>query len=247
MASVKTSEPIYNVLVEKNVPMRTRDGITLLSDVHRPDANEKYPVLVIRTPYDKEWPLGLTEHKYFAPRGYLVVVQDTRGRHASEGEFYPLVHEANDGYDAIEWAATLPWSNGVVGTVGQSYMGLVQYFAATQRPPHLKAMSPVSGPVTYFENFAYRHGAFELGWVLSYFTFMARDTLMRKGICEQERAKLDSFVSYPEIPMAPVKRDAFPHLPIIDWAERLKAGAPYLADYIRHSSYDSFWADHDVR
>ena len=82
----------------------------------------------------------------------MLVVQDTRGRFSSEGDFYPFIHEANDGYDTIEWAAALPWSNGLVGTVGQSYLGLVQYYAAPTRPPHLKAMCPVSGPVTYFQN-----------------------------------------------------------------------------------------------
>jgi putative CocE/NonD family hydrolase len=151
---------------------------------------------VVRTPYDKSAGIALTEKDYFPPRGYVVVIQDTRGRHASGGEFNPFVDEARDGYDAIEWAAVLPSSSGMVGTVGQSFLGLVQYFAATQRPPHLKAMSPVSGPVTYFENFAYRHGAFELGWVLCYFAFMARDTLMRKGIYDRERPGLDRFVSY---------------------------------------------------
>ena len=141
----------------------------------------------MRTPYDKSQDLALTEKDYFPPRGYVLVVQDTRGRFSSEGEFYPFVHEALDGYDTIEWAAALPWSNGVVGTVGQSYLGLVQYYAATTRPPHLKAMCPVSGPVTYFQNCVYRRGVFELGWMLTYFTFMARNTLARKGIYDQRR------------------------------------------------------------
>jgi uncharacterized protein len=247
MATSKTSEPIHKVVMEKDVAMRTRDGVTLRADVYRPDASGKFPVLVVRTPYDKSAGMAATEKDYFPPRGYVVVLQDTRGRHASEGEFTPFVNEGRDGYDAIEWAAGLPWSNGEVGTVGQSYMGLVQYFAAPERPPHLKAMSPVSGPVTYFENFTYRRGAFEIGWVLAYFTFMARDTLMRKGLYEQERAKLDSFVSYPDIPMAPIKRDTYKHLPLADWGERLKNGAPYLADYIRNSGYGPFWAETDLR
>ena len=247
MAASKTSEPIHRVVMEKDVAMRTRDGVTLRADVYRPDASGKFPVLVVRTQYDKSAGMAATEKDYFPPRGYVVVMQDTRGRHASDGEFTPFVNEGRDGYDAIEWAAGLPWSNGEVGTVGQSYMGLVQYFAAPERPPHLRAMSPVSGPVTYFENFTYRRGAFELGWVLAYFTFMARDTLMRKGLYEQERAKLDSFVSYPDIPMAPLKRDAYKHLPLADWGERLKNGAPYLAGYIRNSSYGPFWAGTDLR
>jgi putative CocE/NonD family hydrolase len=242
-----TSEAVHKIIVDKNVAMLTRDGVTLMSDVYRPDAPGKFPVLVMRTPYDKSAGMALSEADYFPARGYVVVVQDTRGRHASGGEFYPFIHEARDGYDTIEWAAALPSSNGLVGTVGQSYLGLVQYFAAPERPPHLKAMCPVSGPVSYFENFAYRHGAFELAWVLCYFTFMARDTLMRKGLYEQERAKLDQFVSYPDIPMAPLKRDAHMDLPLKVWGERLKPGAAYLADYFNHSTFDAYWAEHDLR
>ena len=113
------NEPKFKVVVEKNLAMRTRDGVTLRADVYRPDAAGKYPVLVMRTPYDKSQELALTEKDYFPPRGYVLLVQDTRGRFSSEGEFYPFVHEAADGYDAIEWAAALPWSNGKVGMVGQ--------------------------------------------------------------------------------------------------------------------------------
>ena len=170
MATTQKSEAIHRVVVAKDLPMRTRDGVTLYADVYRPDAAGKFPVLVVRTPYDKSQDMALTEKVYFPPRGYVVVVQDTRGRFRSEGDFYPFIHEAQDGYDTIEWAAGLPWSDGNVGTVGQSYLGLVQYFAAPQRPPHLKAMSPVSGPVTYFENCVYRRGVFELGWMLGVLT-----------------------------------------------------------------------------
>ena len=176
------SEAVYGVVVDRDVPMRTRDGVTLYSNVYRPDTPGRFPVLVVRTPYDKSQNMALTEKDYFPQRGYVVVVQDTRGRFRSEGEFYPFIYEAEDGYDTIEWAAHLPWSDGNVGTVGQSYLGLVQYLAAPTRPPHLKAMCPVSGPVTYFENFAYRRGVFELGWVMAYFTSMARNTLERKGL-----------------------------------------------------------------
>src|SRR5215831_6257583 len=144
MATAQPSEAAYRVVVEKDVPMRTRDGATLYADVYRPDAAGKFPVLVVRTPYDKSQNMALTEKDYFPPHGYVVVVQDTRGRFRSQGEFYPFIHEAEDGYDTIEGAASLPWSDGNVGTVGQSYLGLVQYFAAPTRPPHLKAMSPVS-------------------------------------------------------------------------------------------------------
>jgi putative CocE/NonD family hydrolase len=204
-------------------------------------------VLVVRTPYDKSQNMALTEKDYFPQRGYVVVVQDTRGRFRSEGEFYPFIYEADDGYDTIEWAAYLPWSDGNVGTVGQSYLGLVQYLAAPTRPPHLKAMSPVSGPVTYFENFSYRRGVFELGWVMAYFTAMARNTLERKGLYEQQRAILDGYVSRPEIPMCPLKKEEYRHLPLRDWGERFKDGAPYLTDILSHPTYGPYWYTTDIR
>jgi uncharacterized protein len=203
--------------------------------------------LVMRTPYDKSVDMALTEKDYFPSRGYVVVVQDTRGRFLSEGEFYPFIHEAEDGYDTIEWAARLPWSDGNVGTVGQSYLALVQYFAAMTRPPHLKAMSPVSGPVTYFEDCVYRRGVFELGWMLAYFTSLARNTLERKGLYEQQRATLDSYVSHPHIPMSPLKREEYRHLPLRDWGGRLKDGAPYFSHLLQHSTDGSYWHTMDIR
>ena len=127
MTIAQESKPLHRVVIERDVPMQTRDGITLYADVYRPDTEGRFPVLVVRTPYDKSVNMALTEKDYFPSRGYVVVVQDTRGRFRSEGDFYPFIYEAEDGYDAIEWAARLPWSDGNVGTAGQSYLGLVQY------------------------------------------------------------------------------------------------------------------------
>lgn len=247
MTTTQESKAEHRVVVDRDVPMRTRDGVTLYSDVYRPDAPGRFPVLVVRTPYDKSVDMALTEKDYFPPRGYVVVVQDTRGRFRSEGGFYPFIHEAEDGYDTIEWAASLPWSDGNVGTVGQSYLGLVQYLAAPQRPAHLRAMSPVSGPVTYFEDCVYRRGVFELGWMLAYFTSMARNTLERKGLYEQQRATLDSYVSHPHIPMSPFKKEVYRHLPLRDWGERLKDGAPYFADLLKHWTNGPYWYATDLR
>ena len=152
----------YQVKVESNLKMKTRDGTSLYADVYRPDASGKFPVLLLRTPYGKQDFTQATEHKFFPPRGYVVVVQDMRGRHSSDGEFYPYLDDGPDSYDAVEWAAALPWSNGRVGAVGQSYLGLWQYFAAAERPPHLAAMCPVSAPATGHENFFWRRGV--LSW-----------------------------------------------------------------------------------
>jgi len=123
------------VTVEKNVAMKTRDGVTLRADIYRPAADGKYPVLLTRTPYNKDSmsPIGFKG----AGRGFIVVIQDVRGRYASEGEWYTFKHETNDGYDTVEWAAALPNSDGRVGMFSGSYVGATQMLAAIGHPPHL--------------------------------------------------------------------------------------------------------------
>lgn len=124
------------------VPMR--DGITLSADIYQPFSKagepETLPVILTRTPYLRLSEGILSVARYFAERGYVFVAMDVRGRGDSEGVFRPLVHEATDGYDAIEWCAVQPWSDGNVGTIGSSYPGVVQWLAALEQPPHLKAM-----------------------------------------------------------------------------------------------------------
>src|SRR3972149_4422405 len=173
----------YQVVVEKGLPALMRDGVTLYADVYRPDTAGRFPALVMRLPYNKEL-FGLdTERGFghsFARRGYVVVLQDPRGRFTSEGDFYPLLPEAEDGYDTVEWAAQLPWSNGRVGTVGQSYYGATQYLLAPTRPPHLVASAPISAASDWRESWVYHSGGvFELGWMVTYTIGMGVDTAPR--------------------------------------------------------------------
>ena len=102
------SRPEYRIKVEKNVPAKMRDGVTLYADVYRPDAEGRFPVILLRLPYGKEMASDFGDHEYFPARGYVVIIQDGRGRFASEGEYYPLITEGFDGYDTVEWAAFLP-------------------------------------------------------------------------------------------------------------------------------------------
>src|SRR2546428_5388940 len=152
------SRPEYRIKVEKNVPAKMRDGVTLYADVYRPDADGRFPVLLLRRPYGKHQVLSPSDHDYFVPRGYVVIVQDTRGRFESEGEFYPLIDEPLDGYDTVEWAATLPYANGRVGTLGQSYLGAVQYLMAPTRPPHLQCAVPGSASADFHKSWVYHTG-----------------------------------------------------------------------------------------
>ena len=132
-------------VVDRDAEAHARDGTVLRADVYRPDAPGRFPVIVERTPYNKS---GFVDRgRKLAERGYVFVIQDVRGRYASDGEFQPGFYsadhvDAEDGYDAVEWAAALPWSNGRVGTVGSSYDGWTQLELAHTRPPHLEAMIP---------------------------------------------------------------------------------------------------------
>lgn len=134
------------ILVEKNVPCTLRDGTVLYADIYRPNKEGKFPVLLTRHPYNKDSPFY--SHRYLdtnrlVQNGYVVINQDVRGRYNSEGNFYPMIHEAEDGYDTVEWAAKLPFSNGKVGMFGLSYYGFTQLLAASEQPPHLQAIAPV--------------------------------------------------------------------------------------------------------
>ena len=129
---------------EKNVPTPLRDGTILSADVYRPRGGGPFPTLVSRTPYDKSKPETIPMFERLAEAGYAVVVQDIRGRWASDGDFHPLFSadwkDAEDGYDTVEWAAAQPWSNGRVGTFGYSYPSWTQWALASTKPPHLVTM-----------------------------------------------------------------------------------------------------------
>jgi hypothetical protein len=122
---------------------------------------------VQRLPYDKQdlaSVLYSTDVLRAARSGYAVVIQDTRGRHASAGRFDPFTHEAADGAETIAWAAAQPWSNGRVGMIGGSYVGATQWLAATQGPPALRAIAPFLTAADYHEGWTYQDGAFALGF-----------------------------------------------------------------------------------
>lgn len=188
------------VILERDVPCALRDGTVLMADVYRPDDDDRHPVLLQRTPYDKTFfpftwaPLDPTK---MAQAGYAVVIQDVRGRFASGGEFVgPYVAEPDDGYDAVEWAARMPWSDGSVGMYGISYMAATQWHAALSRPPALRAIAPITSYNDYVEHHAVRGGAFQLGlfaaWTL---VSVGPNALVRKlGFTPELLAELPALV-----------------------------------------------------
>ena len=121
------------IVFERNVAMKTRDGVTLHADIYRPRATASIPGPAAAHALRQE---QRRQFRQYAPprRGFMVVVQDVRGRYTSEGEWYPFKHETDDGYDTVEWAAALPYSNGKVGMLGGSYVGATQMLAAIAPP-----------------------------------------------------------------------------------------------------------------
>jgi putative CocE/NonD family hydrolase len=156
-----------DVVVEKNVAAAMRDGTLLRSDVYRPAAPGRYPVLVQRTPYNKEmWPLtaATLDPVRAAAAGFVIVIQDVRGRWASDGgEFSPYRDELADGTDTVGWASTLPYGNGHVGAYGVSYAGATVWHAAVGAPASLGAISATTAPNDFFVDHVWRGGAFLLG------------------------------------------------------------------------------------
>jgi len=174
----------HTLLIEQNVPARMRDGVTLYADVMRPADEARHPVLLMRLPYGKGFLFGaLMNVVQAAQAGYVVIVQDCRGRFASEGAFdyfNSLPQEGPDGYDTVEWAASLPYADGQVGMWGASYFGWTQWAAAMQRPPHLRAIAPAITWARISEGASYRGGAMELGVGLSWYLSMSLTAEARK-------------------------------------------------------------------
>lgn len=170
------------VVVDYDVPARMRDGVTLRANIFRPTGEGRWPVLLTRLPYGKDLPLGsqLLDPAQAARRGYIVVVQDTRGRMTSDGEWVPFIHEPEDGVDTVAWAAQLPYSNGEVGMYGGSYFGFTQWSAAIHQPPNLKVMAPFQTWNDPLNGVLFRGGALELGSAGSWQLQMALGVLMKR-------------------------------------------------------------------
>ena len=215
----------YDVVVERSVPAKMRDGVVLRADIYRPKADGKFPVLLTRTPYDKRGEMDFGP--LAAARGYVVIAQDCRGRYASDGDWYTFKNEPRDGYDTVEWAAALPYSNGKVGMFGGSYVGATQMLTAIAAPPHLAGILPVVTASNYHENWTYQGGAFEQWFNQSWTTGLAQNTLDR-------RMKKDSYATrwQTKLPLT--------EYPLVDPGTPANL-ADYYLDWLAHPSYDDYW------
>jgi putative CocE/NonD family hydrolase len=226
------SQTAADVAVERNVAMKTRDGIVLHADIYRPGGEGNFPVLLQRTPYNKD---NSAQFGYTAAaRGFMVVVQDVRGRYKSEGEWYPFKHEIEDGFDTVEWAAGLPRSNGKVGMFGGSYVGATQMLAAVSHPPHLAGICPVVTASNYHENWTYQGGAFEQWFNESWTSGLAQDTLNRAAVAGSNAVVGSTVLPLKQYPLFNLRIGTDP----ATWTGKL---APYFLDWLDHPTYDSYW------
>lgn len=171
-----------DILLERDVPIRLRDGVTIYADVFRPVGDEACPALLAWSPYGKEIggqmlddvpmrsgvPLSATsglekfegpDPAYWVAHGYAIVNPDKRGAYMSEGNQLYWGHEdALDGCDVIEWIASQKWSNGKVGMTGNSWLTVSQWFIAAERPEHLAAIAPWEGFCDHYRESGTRGG-----------------------------------------------------------------------------------------
>src|SRR5436309_44777 len=227
-------------LVEKNIPVPMRDGVKLATDIYRPAEDGPFPTLIIRLPYNKE--LGhfvsnpLMDVLCIIQTGYAVVLQDCRGRFASEGSFLPFFQERDDGVDTIAWAAGQPWSTGKVGLLGMSYLGTTQWLPAAQRPEALLAMAPTMTPSDLYGTLNYRQGAFQLGNVLFWALSQAPEEVQRQmAQGKASKEELDDLLFALDH-----AQETYRQLPLVN-QPLLKKSFPSYFDWLEHSTYDDYW------
>lgn len=204
-----------------------RDGVRLATDIMLPDGAGPFPAVLTRTPYGKKrFSVGAPET--YVRAGYGLVAQDCRGRYDSQGDWFPFINEARDGYDTIEWIARQPWSNGRVGTVGGSYQGIAQWAAASLCPPHLSCIIPQETPVDLYGDMVYRAGALQLvtfyPWALYVDGPGGRECQLSCDLSE-----------------------LFHTLPLVEADRAAGHSIPYWQEWLNHPRYDQFWTSQNFK
>jgi putative CocE/NonD family hydrolase len=211
---------------KKTVSFLTRDHVRLDADLYYPDRLGEFPVLLMRQPYGRKIASTVVyaHPSWYASQGYLVVIQDVRGRGTSQGEFKLFENEIEDGLETINWAAQLPQSNGKVGMYGFSYQGMTQLYAAVHQPSALKTICPAMIAHSLYQDWAYENGAFclqmNLGWAIQLAAETAKlkgdqDTFQKLYAVSRNLPLLDKIPVNPSI-LQELAADSFYH----DWLNR---------------------------
>jgi putative CocE/NonD family hydrolase len=200
-----------------------RDGVKLVSNIWLPDSTGRHPTILFRTPYDKTPQFRRYGAAAYVKAGYAVVLQDTRGRGDSEGEFDFYFPDGKDGYDTIEWIAKQPWSNGRVAMDGGSYLGTVQYLAAREQPPHLACIAPDAPSGRLFDEIPYQGGAYRLEWALPWIHGVAGKV---------SQSDLNAHVDWKEL---------FKGTPLASLDRRMGRDLPFYQATLAHPTLDAYW------
>lgn len=223
----------YSVLPKQTRSLTTQDGVRLDADVYYPDAKADFPVLLMRQPYGRSIASTVVyaHPTWYAAHGYIVVIQDVRGRGTSEGEFDLFADEIADGAETVNWAAQLPQSTGAVGMYGFSYQGMTQLYAAIRRPAALKTICPSMIGYDLYQDWAYEGGAFcyqnNLGWALQ----LASETARRQQNAETYRTL---YAAAHNLPIAD------PVCPNCGLLNHLAPDSHYH-DWLTHPQPDDYW------
>lgn len=243
VAIAQAKETPDGVATQTDVRVPMRDKTLLATDVFLParggkPLSEKWPTILMRTPYDKSG--AKSDGEYFAAHGYAFVVQDTRGRYHSEGIWHMLTDDGRDGVATCEWISQQPWSNGKVSTIGTSYVGGTQHALAMERPPQLVTSIPVDA----MSNLGYQSmrngGAFELrfwNWIYSIAgpegSRQARDPATAAMLKEMKDHRRDYLVRLP------LRRGTTPLKHISEYED-------WLVEALGHGTNDDFWKQNNI-
>lgn len=206
-----------------------RDGVVLSADVWRPDAEGRFPVILLRTPYSNNSPSEDKVGRFYAARGFVYVAQDCRGRYDSGGDWLPQTAEGNDGYDTVEWCASQPWSSGKVGMRGLSYMGYTQWTAAGANPPHLTCLFVYGSPSDFFLDICSH--MFGTLYLMDSFTW---------AVMVDSRTNQD-------ISLYDWGDESLSRLPLITLDESFGRNIPHWKEWLAHPVYDDYWRSQGLR
>ncbi|MEM3615084.1 MAG: CocE/NonD family hydrolase [Candidatus Methanomethylicia archaeon] len=212
----------FEVLFDEKVPMR--DGVKLSTDIYLPHKGGRFPVILIRTPYNKalqsEIKHGTRDVEFFVKNGYAIAIQDVRGRGDSDGEWHPFIYEGVDGYDTIKWIGDQDWCNGSIAMMGGSYRGWVQWCTARLNPPNLVTMISTAAAGRWFQELPYYNGLVSLG-MLEWLHYVGGRVVQNPDIVDWNKVLW--------------------HIPIKSMDEVLGRKNTVWKIWLKHSKLDEYW------
>lgn len=211
----------FPVRMELDVRTPMRDGVDLSADIYLPNSHGPFPTVLVRTPYSNNSEAAIFRARLLASAGYAVVLQDTRGRWDSDGVYYPIRHEAEDGFDTQEWVGRQAWCSGKIGTSGGSYLGTTQWTAAPLASEYLACMAPRVAPAVQWGTVVYTEGAFQLALMMTWG--------MRINARTNQAIEFNDWTG------------SFHSLPLVNADEHAGRKLGFWKDWIGHPSFDRYW------